>query len=47
MALSTAEAEFVAAAMGAKEILGVKNLLEEMSVSLSLPLRMMVDTKRR
>ena len=45
MALSTAEAEFVAAAVGAKELMRVKNLLEAMNVSMSLPMRMMVDNQ--
>ena len=45
VALFTAEVEFVAAAVGAKELLGVKNLLKEMNVSVSLPMRMMVDNQ--
>ena len=45
LTLSTAEAEFDAAAVGDKELLGVKNLLEKMNVSMSLPMRMMVDNQ--
>ena len=43
LTLSTAEAEFDAAAVGDKELLGVKNLLEKMNVSVSLPMNMMVE----
>ena len=45
VALSTAEAEFVAAAVGAKELLGIKNLLREIDVSVKLPMQMMVDNQ--
>ena len=47
VALSTAEAEFFATAVGAKELLVVKNLLEEMNVNVSLPMRVMVDNQGR
>uniref|UniRef100_A0AAV1UHE8 Polyprotein n=1 Tax=Peronospora matthiolae TaxID=2874970 RepID=A0AAV1UHE8_9STRA len=45
VALSTAEAEFVAAAVGAKELLGVKKLLRQMNVSVKLTMQMMVDNQ--
>ena len=45
VAPSTAELEFVAAAVGAKEILGVKMLLEDMNVSVELPMLIMVDNR--
>ncbi|POM80889.1 Retrotransposon Polyprotein [Phytophthora palmivora] len=45
VALSTAEAEFVAAAVGAKELLGVKNLLTEIGMQVAQPMHMMVDNQ--
>uniref|UniRef100_A0AAV1UJE3 Reverse transcriptase Ty1/copia-type domain-containing protein n=1 Tax=Peronospora matthiolae TaxID=2874970 RepID=A0AAV1UJE3_9STRA len=43
VALSNAEAEFVVAAVVAKELLCVKNLLRKMNVSVKLPKQMIMD----
>ena len=43
--MSTAEAEFVAASYGAKEILGLRNLLMEINVKVVLPMTMYVDNQ--
>ena len=45
VALSTAEVEFVAAAVGVKELLGVCNLLEEVGVHVELPMSAYVDNQ--
>ena len=45
VALSTAEAEFVAADVGAKKIQGVKNILQVLNVSVKLPMQMIVDNQ--
>ncbi|POM59010.1 Hypothetical protein PHPALM_36259 [Phytophthora palmivora] len=45
VALSTAEAEFVAAAVGVREALGIRNLLEEIGLSVALPVRVMIDNQ--
>ena len=45
VALSTAEADFVAAAVGVKELLGVRNLLEEVGVHVELPMSACVDNQ--
>ena len=45
VALSTAEAEFVSAAMGVKELLGVKNLLDKIGVGVKMPMRMMMENQ--
>ncbi|OWY96856.1 hypothetical protein PHMEG_00032766, partial [Phytophthora megakarya] len=39
VALSTAEAEFVAAAVGVREVLGVRNLVEEISLRVKVPMK--------
>uniref|UniRef100_A0AAV1V1P5 Polyprotein n=1 Tax=Peronospora matthiolae TaxID=2874970 RepID=A0AAV1V1P5_9STRA len=35
----------ISAAVGTKELMGVKNLLQEMNVSVELPMQMMVDNQ--
>jgi hypothetical protein len=45
VALSTAEAEFVAAAVGGKELLGIRNLLTEIGVQVALPMTMKMDNQ--
>lgn len=44
-ALSTTEAEFVAAAVGVREMLGVKELLTEISVKVALPMTIKIDNQ--
>jgi hypothetical protein len=43
--LSTADEEFVVAVTGAKELLGLRNLLEEIGVRVALPMRMLIDNQ--
>ncbi|GMF15396.1 unnamed protein product [Phytophthora fragariaefolia] len=43
VALSTAEAEFVAASCGGQELLGLKELLSEIAMQLKLPLTLFMD----
>ena len=43
--LSTAETEFVSAAMGVKELLVVKNILDKIELSVKMPMRMMIDNQ--
>uniref|UniRef100_A0AAV1U6M1 Reverse transcriptase Ty1/copia-type domain-containing protein n=1 Tax=Peronospora matthiolae TaxID=2874970 RepID=A0AAV1U6M1_9STRA len=43
VALSTAEDEFVAAAVGVKDLLGVRTLLEEVGVQIELPMKALVN----
>ena len=45
VALPTAEAESVAADVGVKELLGVRNLLEEVGVHVELPMSAYVDNQ--
>jgi hypothetical protein len=45
VALSTAETEFVAAAAGAKHILGVKQLCEDIGFTVKVPMRMSMDNQ--
>uniref|UniRef100_A0AAV1TH22 Uncharacterized protein n=1 Tax=Peronospora matthiolae TaxID=2874970 RepID=A0AAV1TH22_9STRA len=45
LVLSTAKAEFVAAAVGVNELLGVRNLLEEVGVQFELPMKALATTK--
>ncbi|KAE8877445.1 hypothetical protein PF005_g6501 [Phytophthora fragariae] len=45
VALSTAEAEFVAASCGGQELLGLKELLSELGMALQLPLTLYMDNQ--
>ncbi|OWZ16254.1 Retrotransposon protein [Phytophthora megakarya] len=45
VALSTAEAEFVAAAMGVREVLRIKNLIEEIGFQIKIPMKLMLDNQ--
>lgn len=45
VALSTTEAEYVAATVGAQELLGLKELLGELDIDTKLPIDMMMDNQ--
>ena len=45
VALSTADAEFVSEASGAQEILGVRQLSEEIELAVLLPMTMAMDNQ--
>ncbi|GMF36918.1 unnamed protein product [Phytophthora fragariaefolia] len=45
VALSTTEAEFVAASVGGQELLGIRELMNELEVGEELPMRMLIDNQ--
>lgn len=45
VALSTAEAEFVAASIGGQDVLGLNELFKEIGLSVMLPIEMKMDNQ--
>ncbi|GMF45393.1 unnamed protein product [Phytophthora fragariaefolia] len=45
VALSPTEAEFVAASVGGQELLGIRELMNELDVGVELPMRMLIDNQ--